>query len=118
MVLREKIKSQKEILDSQNDIIKSMKMFVDIYQPEKIHEFVKMREPTFEDRKNKDIEKIKSEMEKELSKKSDFLKVLGDEYNSSLEIAMYLTAFVPPNLRKDAIQNVSENLRKLLCLEE
>jgi len=49
-ILRGQIKSQKGILDSQNEMIKSMKMFVDILQPEKIHEFVKIREMTFEDR--------------------------------------------------------------------
>lgn len=45
-VLRGQIKSQKGILESQNEIIKSMKLFVDIYEPDKIKEYVKMREQT------------------------------------------------------------------------
>jgi hypothetical protein len=52
-ILKGQIKSQKEILGSQNEMIKSMKMFVDMFQPEKIHEYVKMREVTFEDKRIK-----------------------------------------------------------------
>ncbi len=57
--MKNQIKLQKGTLDSQSQTIQNMKMFVDFFQPEKISEYVRMREVTFEDRKNKEIEKIK-----------------------------------------------------------
>lgn len=122
LVLREKIKSQKEILDSQNDIIKSMKMFVDIYEPEKIKEFVKMREQTFEDQKNKDIEKMKSEMEKALGPNStlvaDVLKLFMGEIGSLLKIVLNLAYYVRPDFRKTSFENSPNSHIKTLILNE
>lgn len=51
-------------------------------------------------------------MKEELSKKSDALKWLTEEYLSLLEMVISLTYFVPPNLRNDAIKNVPRSFTK------
>jgi hypothetical protein len=117
-LLKGQIKSQRDILDSQNETIKNMKMFVDIFQPEKIHEFVKMREVTFEDKRNKDIEKIKSEMEKDLKKKSNILEFLTGEYKSMLDIMFNLIYYVQPEIRKRAIEDAPNSAIKRLMISK
>ena len=78
--LEGQIKTQKDLLDSQNKTIENLKMHVEIFQPDKIHEFVKMRETTFEDKKAKEIDKIKSQMEEKSKKSSNALKLFLNEY--------------------------------------
>lgn len=56
---------------------------MDIFQPDKIHEFVKMREITFEDKKDKEIDEMESEWKEKLQKSSDSVELLLDEYISA-----------------------------------
>jgi hypothetical protein len=111
-LLRNQIKLQKDTLDSQSKTIQNMKMFVDIFQPEKIHEYVKMREVTFEDTKNKEIEKIKSEMEEKLKKRSDTIKLVFEEMDSLLQIALNLAYYVDRQSRKEALERSPNSLAK------
>lgn len=66
--LKTQVETQNGILNSQNKLIESSKMYVDMYQPDKIDKVVKMRETRFEDEKNEEIGEIKSEWGKKASK--------------------------------------------------
>ena len=111
-LLRNQINLQKDALDSQSKIIQNMKIFVDIFQPEKIHEFMKMREITFEDIKNKEIEKVRSEMEKKLKKRTDVIEFAFVEASSLLEIALQLAFFVDHESRKEALGKSPNSISK------
>ena len=102
--LERQIKTQKDILDSQNKSIENLKMHVEIFQPDKIHEFVKMRETTFKDKKEKEIDKIKSEMEERSKKSSNALRLLINEYSSAISIVFNLTSYIQPNLRQSVLE--------------
>lgn len=102
--LERQIKTQKDILDSQNKSIENLKMHVEIFQPDKVNEFVKMRETTFEDKKSKEIDKIKSKIEEKSKKSSNALKLLINEYRSAISIVLNLTSYVQPNLRQSILE--------------
>ena len=111
-LLKGQIKSQKDILDSQNETIKSMKIYVDIFQPEKIHEFVKMREMTFEDKRNKEIEIIRSEMEEKLKKRGDVINFAIDEISFLYRITFNLAFYVNHESRKEAFERLPNSASK------
>lgn len=111
-LLKNQIKLQKDTLESQNKTIQNMKMFVDIFQPEKIHEYVNMRERTFEDTKNKEIERIESEMEERLEKRGDIIKFALDELASLTQIALNLLYYVDHESRKEAFERSASSQSK------
>ena len=87
-------------------------MHVEIFQPDKIHEFVKMRETTFEDKKNKEIDKMKLEMEEKSNKRSNALRLLIGEYASAIKIIWNLIYYVQPDLRQSVLERVPDNETK------
>lgn len=99
-------------IKSQNKTIENLKLHVEIFQPDKIHEFVKMREITFEDTKNKEIEKIKSEMEKKLEKRTGVVKFVFEEASSLLQIALNLAFYVNHESRKEALERSPNSIWK------
>jgi uncharacterized membrane-anchored protein YhcB (DUF1043 family) len=110
--LERQIKTQKDILDSQNKSIENLKMHVEIFQPDKIHEFVKMRETTFEDKKAKEIDKIRSKIEEKSKKSSNALRLLINEYSSAISILFNLTSYVQPNLRQSVLEREPDSETK------
>ena len=111
-VLNKQIRSQRGLLDAQSKTIESMKMYVDIFEPQKLHEFVNMREITFEDKKNKEIEKIILEMEAQIKKRENAFKVLIEELGSTIHIIFRLAYYVHPDLRKTAMASARESYIK------
>ena len=111
--LEGQIKTQKDLLDSQNKTIENLKMHVEIFQPDKIHEFVKMRETTFEDKKAKEIDKIKSQMEEKSKKSSNALKLFLNEYGSAIMIIWSFAYYVQRDLRKSILERVPDSETKI-----
>ncbi len=110
------IKTLKVQLDSQNKAIVNLKMHVDIFEPEKVKEFVNMRETTFKDKKEKEIDKIKSEM-LEMSKDSNnTIEQHINEYIAALKFILRLSYFVHPNIRQSILEGMtdSETINNLL----
>jgi hypothetical protein len=116
--LEGQIKTQKDILDSQNKTIENLKMHVEIFQPDKIHEFVKMRETTFEDKKNKEIDKIKSEIEEKSKKSSNAFRLLLNEYSSAIRIIFNLIYYVQPDFRQSILERVPDSETKTNVSED
>lgn len=99
---RYSIKSLKEQIKAQKDI-------VEIFQPDKIQEFVKMRETTFEDKKDKEIAKIKSEMEIKSKNNANSTKQHLNEFISALKFILRLSYFVHPNIRQSILEGMTDS---------
>jgi hypothetical protein len=105
-------------ISSQNKTIENLKLYVDIFQPEKLREFVKIREETFEDKKNKEIEKIKEEMKEKLDTGLDAMKIYIEEYEYLLPIVFGLSYYVAPELRKVIMKDAPKGLKKALIVNK
>ncbi len=115
-VLQKQIKSQKDTLDSQNKAFENLKMLVDIFQPEKVREFVKMRELTFEDKKNKELEEIKLDIQRKSQESPDMAKFISAEWDSLLTVTLNLFYYLPPEIRKMAVHQGIDSLTKIHLL--
>lgn len=108
------IKALKGQIETHNKTIENLKMHVEIFQPDKIHEFVKMRETTFKDKKKKEIDKIKLEMKEKIKKSSGATQFLLDEYRSALSIISNLAYYVQPDFRQSILEDVTDSNTKTI----
>jgi len=115
--LKRQIEAQRDILDSQAKTMENIKMYVDIFQPEKIREFVMMRESTFEDIKNNEIDNIKVKLEGKFKNHAKSFKLLMEEYVSAIRIIMNLFYYVQNDLRHAALEMVPDSVTKTNILD-
>ncbi len=124
--LKDQIDKQGKLLDYQKGIFESLKIYVDIFQPEKIKDYVKISEETIKMETTIEIEKYKEVMYnllpkleksnqeqkklRELTREvSDFIKhFINNEYSNVYRLLFQLTYFVSPDDRKIALDSISD----------
>lgn len=66
----------------------------------------------YEDKKNKEIDKIKAEIEEKSKKSSNALDFLQNEYISALKVIFALNYYVKPDLRQAALEGIPDSATK------
>ena len=110
--LKTQVEAQQSLLSTQNKAIESLKMYVEIFNPEKIKEFVKMRETTFDDFKNKEINRVTEEMHEQSKTARDAMTLLIKEYAAALDIIFDSLYYLPINLRYSIANKASNSITK------
>ena len=120
-----KTKNLKDQIDYQKGILESVKIYVDIFQPEKLKDYVKISEETFKIERDREFEKYLKvvthlldpqilEHKKDTTRLVNFL---SREYKAALELLFRLLLFVSPDNRKLAIEKLPDSISKEILMK-
>lgn len=104
-ILKAEIKTQKGAIDTQSKILNNAKVFMDMYDINKLKDFVAIREETIELQKNKEIREIKDEIDI----KDKTLKVIKEWSDDLLDLSVNLVFSTPSTISMVAINKMPDS---------
>ena len=107
-ILKAEIKTQKASIDTQSKILNDAKAFMDMYDINKLKDFVAIREETIELQKNKEI----SVMKDDIDKKDQNVKELAEIAESLIGLSVDLIFSTPATMSIHSINRMPESRLK------
>lgn len=121
-----KIKSLNDQIEYQKGILESVKIYVDIFEPEKLRGFVKISEETFQMKADREIEKHKEAQKKILDlfiqdhkkETTEKLRFFANEIINVTHLVFFFMYFVSPDDRKIVMEKSPDSNIKKVVMEQ
>ncbi|MBW1794706.1 MAG: hypothetical protein JRJ38_09800 [Deltaproteobacteria bacterium] len=104
-ILERDIASQKSILDS-------LKVYLDIFDPQQLQAWVKIRQETIEKQNDLEIERMRSWMEGLMQERFEGGKWIERETSAATDLMIRLLFYAPPHIRKKSIAKMPNSMFK------
>jgi len=104
-ILEKDIASQKSILDS-------LKVYLDIFDPQQLQAWVKIRQETIEKQNDLEIERMRSWMEGLMQERFEGGKWIERETSAATDLMIRLLFYAPPHIRKKSIAKMPNSMFK------
>jgi hypothetical protein len=101
-----------KLLDDQHKILKNAQVYTELFNPEKLKEYVAIREEVIEKRNEVEFHKIKSEFESKIEKTREVALKIFSEFEASIKIAINLITYCPREMRAGELATVPESIIK------
>jgi hypothetical protein len=99
-------------LTSQKSILDSLKVYLDIFDPQQLQAWVKIREKTIENQDDVEIQRMRSWMEGLMQERFEAGKWIERETSAATDLMIRLLFYAPPHVRKNSISKMPNSMLK------
>ncbi|MBW2329489.1 MAG: hypothetical protein JRF30_00800 [Deltaproteobacteria bacterium] len=97
---------------SQKSILDSLKVYLDIFDPQQLQAWVKIRQETIEKQNDLEIERMRSWMEGLMQERFEGGKWIERETSAATDLMIRLLFYAPPHIRKKSIAKMPNSMFK------
>lgn len=107
-----RIKTLESHLAAQKSILDSLKVYLDIFDPQQLQAWVKIREETIEKQDDVEIQRMRSWMEGLMQERFEAGKWIERETSAATDLMIRLLFHAPPHVRKKSITKMPNSMLK------
>ncbi|MBW2018977.1 MAG: hypothetical protein JRI58_02285 [Deltaproteobacteria bacterium] len=109
---KSRIKILEKHLASQKSILDILKIYLDIFDPQQLQAWVKIRQKTIEKQNDLEIDKMRAWMAGLMQERFETGKWVERETNAAMDLIIRLLFYAPPNVRKKSIAKMPNSMFK------
>ena len=109
---RGQIKLLETDLASHKSILDSLKVYLDIFDPEELHGWVKIRQETIEKQDDVEIERMRAWREALMQERFEGGKWIERETSAATDLMIRLLFYAPPHIRTKSIEKMPNSMFK------
>lgn len=111
-ILEHQIQNQEKLLNDQGKILQNAQVYTELFNPDKLKEYVAIREETIEKRNEVEFQKIKTELEKQIERSKDTSAKIFTEFKATMKLAVNLIGYCPKEMRETELATVPDSMIK------